>query len=233
MISQPITFSAKIDAWVFDLDNTLYPFDSDLFSQVDRRMTDFISHLLKVDLAAAKKIQKDFYRDYGTTLKGLMSCYHINPEEFLTHVHDVDYSWLKPDTRLRAALSTLSGRKFIFTNGSKPHAERACERLGIADLFDGIFDITQANYHPKPEREAYARFLRHFNINPRHAVMFEDLEQNLATAKNLQMRTVLVAPDSHLLLPNKNWQQGGADQPHIDFVTKNLPEFLEKIPQIS
>jgi len=230
MISPPRALFAEINSWVFDLDNTLYPFDSDLFSQVDRRMTDFISHLLKIDWKAAKKIQKDFYRDYGTTLKGLMHCYHINPEAFLTHVHDIDYSWLKPDVRLRAALDTLQGRKFIFTNGSKSHAERACERLGIVDLFDGIFDITQANYHPKPEMEAYTRFLHHFNINPQRAVMFEDLEQNLATAKNLKMRTVLVAPDGAVFKPDKSWQKGVHDQPYIDFMTKNLPEFLEKIP---
>jgi len=220
---------ADIESWIFDLDNTLYPCDSNLFTQIDARMTDFIASLLGLEPPAAKKIQKDFYREHGTTLKGLMTCYQIDPEEFLTHVHDIDYSWLKPDVRLGKALGQLPGRKFVFTNGSRSHARAVCTRLGILDLFDGIFDIADAHYIPKPEPQAYQHFLRHFTINPRQAMMFEDLAQNLATAKQLGLRTVLVASDEGQFLPEQFWCRGGAEAAYIDVRTRDLAHFLELV----
>jgi len=208
-----------IETWVFDLDNTLYPPSCNLFAQVDRRMTAYVRTLLNIPHEAARKIQKDFYRDYGTTLRGLMDCHQIDPDDFLTRVHDIDYSCLAPNPALIEALLRLDGRKIVFTNGSLRHAEQALDRLGLAHIFESIFDIKDADYIPKPERAPYEKLLRDFEIEPRRAVMFEDLPRNLEVPKQLGMGTVLVAPTNQTLRL--------AD--YIDFATDNLSHFLGAI----
>jgi len=211
---------ANIEAWIFDLDNTLYPPSCNLFAQVDERMTAYVRTLLDVPYEAARKIQKDLYRDYGTTLRGLMDRYRIEPDDFLSYVHDIDYSWLEPDPLMGQALSRLDGRKLVFTNGSRRHAQRTLEQLGIAHGFEAIFDIKDADYTPKPARASYEKFLRDFDLDPERAVMFEDMECNLLEPKALGMRTVLVVPRQQ------------ADQPAkapVDFVTNNLTMFLREL----
>ena len=141
---------AHVTDWVFDLDNTLYPHHSNLFSQIDVKMTAYVSELLKLPREEARKLQKELYLEYGTTLNGLMNRHGIDPDDFLEKVHDIDYSWLKPDPVLGAAIRQLPGRKFIFTNGNRSHAERTARQLGILDHFDDIFDIIAAGLNPKP-----------------------------------------------------------------------------------
>jgi len=211
---------SDIDTWVFDLDNTLYPSSCNLFAQVDAKMTDYVSVLLDIPHEVARNIQKKFYHEYGTTLKGLMDCYQINPDEFLNHVHDIDYSWLEPNPHLAGTIEKLEGRKIIFTNGSRRHAENALERLGLSHNFEDIFDIKDTDYTPKPKREPYEKFLQMFSIEPRHAAMFEDLDRNLEVPFSLGMRTVLIVPE-----------EGTAPQKseHIDFITNDLQAFLEKV----
>ena len=150
---------AIVDAWIFDLDNTLYPRHTNLFGQVDRRIRDYVQRLLSVDAEEAHRIQKDYYRRYGTTLRGLMEEHGIAPDDFLEYVHDIDHSPVEPDPRLAAAIERLPGRKFILTNGSRAHAEKVAERLGITDHFEDIFDIVRAELLPKPNRETYDRFV--------------------------------------------------------------------------
>ncbi|OLS09981.1 HAD family hydrolase, partial [Brucella abortus] len=150
---------AHVTDWVFDLDNTLYPHAANLFAQIDVKMTSYVEALLKLPRDEARKVQKQFYLEYGTTLKGLMECHQIDPDDFLQKVHDIDYTWLKPDPALGQAIKALPGRRFIFTNGDRGHAERAARRLGILDNFDDIFDIVAAGLTPKPERATYDRFL--------------------------------------------------------------------------
>jgi len=210
---------SDINTWVFDLDNTLYPSSCNLFAQVDVRMTDYICSLLNISRESACQIQKNFYRDYGTTLRGLMNCYQVDPDEFLDHVHNIDYSWLAPNPALAAAIACLDGRKLIFTNGSRRHAENVLKQLGLDRIFDKIFDIKDADYIPKPEHAPYRQFLRDYDIMPQHAVMFEDLAYNLQAPKALGMRTVLVVPE-HQTLPQND---------HVDFVTSNLRVFLQNL----
>jgi len=210
---------SDIDSWVFDLDNTLYPSSCNLFAQVDQRMTDYVRTLLNISHEAARKIQKDFYHHYGTTLKGLMDCYQIDPDDFLTHVHDIDYSWLKPDPVLAAAITRLDGRKLVFTNGSRKHAENALEQLGLGAVFEDIFDIKDADYIPKPEPAPYEKFLQNYNIAPHRAVMFEDLAHNLQAPKALGFRTVLIVPE----------EKSPPKDKHIDFITNDLSAFLKKL----
>lgn len=173
-IAPPQRF-AHITDWVFDLDNTLYPHHSNLFAQIDVKMTSYVQDLLKLPREEARKLQKELYLEYGTTLNGLMERHNIDPDEFLRIVHDIDYSWVQPNPKLGQAIKALPGRKFIFTNGDRGHAERTARQLGVLDEFDDIFDIVAAGLLPKPARATYDRFVDLHAIAGPNAAMFEDL----------------------------------------------------------
>lgn len=215
--------------WVFDLDNTLYPRHTKLFSQIDQRMTSFVADFLKLPSEEARVLQKDFYRRYGTTLRGLMQEYDIDPDAFLQFVHDIDYSWLAPDPDLGSEIAALPGRKFIFTNGDRNHAERAARQLGILDHFDDIFDLVAAGLVPKPASETYDKFMGLHRVDAPHAAMFEDLARNLEVPKRLGMRTVLIVPANFEDTFGDVWEHEGSDGAHIDYVTDNLVDFLRRI----
>jgi putative hydrolase of the HAD superfamily len=223
----PLNRFSHVETWIFDLDNTLYPPRSNLFDQVDQRMGAFISTLLGVEREEARRIQKAYYRDYGTTLRGLMAEHGIDPHEFLDFVHDIDHSPIAPDPALGGALSLLPGRKFVLTNGSRAHAESVLSRLGIAEQFEDLFDIVAAAFEPKPAAAPYERFLGRFGIAADRAAMFEDLPRNLEIPHALGMRTVLVVgetadgPDSR-----QHWETDRSDAPHIEHVTDDLADFL-------
>jgi putative hydrolase of the HAD superfamily len=208
--------------WVFDLDNTLYPASSSLFPQIDRRMRRYIAETLKLDLDEAFRLQKRYYRDFGTTLRGLMQVHGLEPDEFLAYVHDIDCTVLEPSPRLNAALARLPGRKFIFTNGSARHAANVLAQLDLAGQFEGVFDIKAAGYLPKPAIETYRRLLAEFEIEAKGAVMFEDLARNLAAAAELGMTTVWVRQEGH---PDGRHDEG--DLTGIDHVTDDLAGWLE------
>ena len=217
---------AGVDAWIFDLDNTLYPHHSNLFAQVDRRIRDYVARLLTVDADEAHRVQKDYYRRYGTTLRGLMEEHGIAPDDFLQYVHDIDHSPIEADPALAAAIARLPGRKFIFTNGSRAHAEKVAERLGFTDHFEDIFDIVRSELLPKPARATYDRFVAETGIEPARAAMFEDLARNLAVPSALGMRTVLVVPSGTREVFQEEWEMEGRDAPHVDYLTDDLGDFL-------
>lgn len=223
---------AHVRDWVFDLDNTLYPRRTDLFSQIDQRMTAFVAELLSVEPEKAKTIQKEFYRTHGTTLRGLMSVHNIEPDRFLNFVHDIDYSVLEPDLALGKEIAALPGRKFIFTNGDRGHAERTARKLGILDHFEDIFDIVAAGLVPKPAAQTYDKFMGLHRIDTAHAAMFEDLARNLEVPQALGMRTVLVVPTNFETTLGDAWEHEGRDGEHIDFVTDDLATFLRSIRDV-
>ncbi|MCT8999828.1 pyrimidine 5'-nucleotidase [Chelativorans intermedius] len=217
---------AHVTEWVFDLDNTLYPHHSNLFSQIDVRMTEYVSQLLGLPREEARKVQKELYRAYGTTLKGLMERYRVDPDDFLQKVHDIDYGWLDPDPALGEAIRALPGRKFIFTNGSRSHAERAARQLGILDHFEDIFDIVAARLTPKPAAGTYDLFLDLHAVAGPSAVMFEDLARNLRVPKALGMTTVLVVPRNFEPDFADIWEADREEKDHVDYVTDDLTAFL-------
>lgn len=211
----------ETDCWIFDLDNTLYPAACDLFSQIDERMGSFISDLLGVDRVAARRIQKQYYYEHGTTLAGLMANEGIQPEAFLDYVHDIDVTPIPPSPELREALSCLPGRRFVYTNGSRTHAENVMDRLGVAELFDGIYDIIASGYRPKPSPEPYGDLIRLYGIEPNRAVMVEDIHRNLVPAHAMGMGTVLIRTDRHP--PELE------DEDHIHHVADDLLAWLRTI----
>ncbi|HMM64314.1 MAG: pyrimidine 5'-nucleotidase [Mesorhizobium sp.] len=230
-LPDPTRFSHVTD-WVFDLDNTLYPHHSNLFSQIDVKMTAYVSELLSLSREDARKLQKELYKQYGTTLNGLMQRHGIDPDDFLEKVHDIDYSWLVPDPVLGAAIHQLPGRKFIFTNGDRGHAERAARQLGILDHFDDIFDIVAAGLTPKPSRQTYEKFAALHAVTGQNTVMFEDLARNLTVPKALGMTTVLVVPRNFEPTFSEIWESDPAFDDDVDFVTDDLATFLTSILRI-
>jgi putative hydrolase of the HAD superfamily len=224
----PASF-AHVTDWVFDLDNTLYPHHSNLFSQIDVKMTGYVSELLQLPREEARRLQKQLYREYGTTLNGLIHRHGIDPDDFLEKVHDIDYSWLDPDPALGEAIRMLPGRKFIFTNGDRNHAERTARQLGILDHFDEIFDIVAAGLTPKPARQTYDKFASLHRVDAANAVMFEDLARNLAVPKLLGMTTVLVVPRNFEPTFSEIWESDPDQEDDVDYVTDDLAAFLGSI----
>jgi putative hydrolase of the HAD superfamily len=213
---------AHIDAWVFDLDNSLYPASCDLFALIDQRMGEYIARLVGCDTVEARSIQKRFFHDHGTTLAGLMKEYRVDPHDFLDFVHDIDLARLTADPDMLAALDRLPGRKFVFTNGDSAYARRVLDKIGLANAFDGMHDIHTMNYVPKPHPKAYAQLCERHAIDPARALFADDMARNLAPAKALGMVTVWV--------DNGSEQAGrGAGDEFIDYRTGDVARWLHEI----
>lgn len=215
--------------WVFDLDNTLYPRHSDLFSQIDWKMTDYVAELLDLPKDEARRLQKELYREYGTTLRGLMVRHDIDPHDFLEKVHDIDYSPVEPNPALGELIAALPGRKHVFTNGDVPHARRTTDRLGITGHFDHWFDIVASDMTPKPAEAPYRKFLADHDVDPNRAAMFEDMPRNLDVPKRLGMRTVLIVPAQGSQHSAESWEHERSEDDAVDFATDHLDDFLADI----
>ncbi len=224
----PVTIRGfgDVDTWIFDLDNTLYPSSCNLFAQVDHRMGAFIAKTLGVPYEHARHLQKAYYRQFGTTLAGLMQVHKMAPEPFLEYVHDIDLSVVPKLPELEAAIAQLSGRRLIFTNGSRRHAENVADKIGVLHLFDGICDIAELEFVPKPERNAFDRMIRLHGVDAARAAMFEDMPHNLEVPHTLGMTTVLVKSDyiDHpAQLKMRDWRELPE---HVHHLTANITDFI-------
>ena len=215
----PIPRLDHIEVWVFDLDNTLYPARHNLFTQVERRMGEFVASYLGLDLDQARRVQRALFAEHGSTLKGLMTVHGVNPDAFLDYVHDVDVTAVPADAELDAALGKLEGRKLIFTSASLEHAERVTAQLGVGHHFEDIYHIVAADYLPKPHPATYDRFVARYRVDPRAAVMFEDIARNLKPAAVLGMTTVWVPGITQ-------WSRESSDGDHIHHVAADLTAWL-------
>ena len=214
----------KIDTWIFDLDNTLYSADSGIFQQVHKLMGNFIVEHLNVNINEAKNIQRKYYKKHGTTLRGLMDNHRIDPDSFLEEVHKLDYSIISPNLKLAKDLENLNGKKFIFTNANKKHADIILDKLQIANLFEGIFDIKMANYIPKPEIQTYEKMIETYNINPNKTIMFDDIAKNLVPASKIGCTTVWID------IGHENFSDDiASSKKYLDHQTKDLSNWLSNI----
>lgn len=207
---------SHVRTWVFDLDHTLYPPDMRLFDQIDTRMVAWVMKTLGVDHAEADRLRDHYWRTHGTTLAGLMREHGLPPEEYLVDVHDIDFSVLSPDPALRDAIEALPGRKIVYTNGSAPYAENVLQGRGLSGVFDAVYGVEHAGYHPKPDRAAYQQVFTADGLDPRAAAMFEDDPRNLAIPHDMGLATVHVAPEA-------------APAPHIHHHTDDLRGFLTQL----
>ena len=207
---------------LFDCDGVLYQDLESVFGQVSKKMTEYISKKLNIDLIKAKELQTNYFHKYNTSLNGLMIHHDIPPEEFLKYVHDIDLSFMKKDLALREELEKLNIKKFVFTNGSREHVKNITTHLGIEDLFNGIFDIVDAEFHPKPEAKAFDLMTKKFNINPKETLYIEDIAKNLSIAKERGSTTVWLINDEY-------WGKKDSEKDFIDYKIKNLSLFLKEI----
>jgi putative hydrolase of the HAD superfamily len=210
------------ECWVFDLDNTLYPAAARLFDQIDRRMCAFIADYLKIDHETAYRTQKSYFREHGTTLRGLMIRHGMDPADYLDYVHDIDLAAIVPDPALTRGIEALPGRKVIFTNSTETHASRVVERLGIAHHFEAIFDIRDADYLPKPDPAVYQKMIENHDIDAGAAVMVEDIKRNLAPAAAMGMATVWLTSD-------RPWASAEVDGFTPDFTIDDLGGWLGEV----
>src|SRR5579864_7208639 len=208
-----------VETWIFDLDNTLYPSSCRLFDQVQRRMTEFICERLSLSPEEAAELRRSYFREHGTTLRGLMTNDAIDPHEFLTFVHDIDLACVPPDPALAAAVKGLGGRKIVHTNGSVGHAQRLLDHLGLSQSFSGIVDIVAADFDPKPALPGYQLLLRRHAVAAETALMIEDIARNLAPAEALGMTTAWVKN-------GLDWAAAEADSDYIHHVVDDLAGFL-------
>jgi len=213
------TFDTPRDTWVFDLDNTLYAAECDLFSQVDKRIGDYVQSFLGLNAEDARRLQKKYLVDHGTTLKGLMAHHDVDPHHYLDSVHDIDFSPIKRDDHLRDAITRLEGRKIVFTNADNSYARKVMDRLGIDDLFEDVFDILEADLEPKPKPSVYDQFIAKYGIRADRAVMFEDMARNLIPAHDRGMATVWINTGS-------TWGEVDHDPDIIHAETTSLSAWL-------
>ncbi len=207
---------SHVTQWVFDLDNTLYPPKMRLFDQIEVLMTDYVVQAIGVDRAEADRLRGHYWREYGTTLAGLMAEHNLDPDPYLHAVHQVDLSHMDADAELADHIRALPGRRIVYTNGSAPYAERVLEARGLTGLFDAIYGVEHAGYRPKPEKAAFEAIFAQDGITAEAAAMFEDDPRNLAAPHEMGMRTVHVAPDPH-------------DADHIHHHTDDLTAFLARL----
>ena len=212
----------SIKYWIFDLDNTLYSGDTKVFDQVDKKMSKYISGKLNVSIEEAKKIQKNYFYEYNTTLNGMIKNHKIDPDEFLEFVHDIDIDFLQKDPDLAKEIEKLEGKKIIFTNGSRKHAINITKKIGIDQYFDDIFDIVNANFIPKPAIEPYKKLVEKHKIDPKLCVLVEDIARNLKPAYEMGMKTIWIEN-------NEPWAKEFSDSNFINYKTNNLSKFLKKI----
>lgn len=215
MMPDPAADFAHVDTWVFDLDQTLYPPAIRLFDQIEARMTTYVMREIGMEREAAEHFRDIWWRNHGTTLAGLMENHGIDPDPFLAEVHDIDLSRVRPDPALAAAIARLPGRRIVYTNGSRGHAERVTAALGLRPLFDALYGIEDAGYRPKPRAEAFGRVFGKDGLDPTRAAMFEDDPRNLAVPHALGMVTVLVGAPH--------------EAPFIRHHTDALADFLSRV----
>jgi putative hydrolase of the HAD superfamily len=210
-----------IDSWIFDLDNTLYRTTPEMLAQIDELMGSFISDFLGVDRVEARRIQKGYFRTHGLTLRGLMVEHGLDPQDYIEHLSQLDLNDVTPDPHLAETLAGLDGRKFVYTNAFTEHTRDVMERIGITDHFDGVFDISDADFVPKPAIDSYRRLCDLHGIDPARAAMVEDIPRNLEPAAELGMTTVWVRTDT-------DWAKGITETGHIDHVTDDLTTWLKE-----
>jgi putative hydrolase of the HAD superfamily len=213
-----------VDTWLFDLDNTLYPAECDLFELIEARMGLYLERLLDCDAVEAKRVQKLYFREYGTTLAGLTARHSIDPHDFLDFVHDVPLDRITPNQALKMHINALPGRKLVYTNGDAPYAQRVLDALGMGDSFEAIFDIVASDLIPKPAASSYTALCDRHAINPKTAFFADDMARNLRPAKALGMATLWINNGSEQA-------EAASDHDHIDHKANCLTRWFDTMKE--
>ncbi len=211
-----------INTWVFDLDNTLYPVTETLLRHIDEHMGKFVANFLNIDATEARRVQKAYFRKYGLTLRGLMIHHGLDPTRYFEEMTPMDLTQVDPNPALGEAIERLPGRKIIYTNASRHHAQMVLDRLGIPEAFEAIYDIAAADYLPKPAIEAYQTLCSMHAIDPKRAVMIDDIARNLEPAAALGMKTVWMKTGAE-------WARDVEPEAHIDHVIGDVFSWVQDV----
>ena len=211
----------NINGWVFDLDDTLYPANSGLYSQISKNICAYVMKKLNLDEKTAFALQKEYYHKYGATIRGLMMEHNVDPKEFAYGIQNLDLSPLKKNPQLKKSLQALPGKKVVYTNGAPPHAEQILDKLGLTDCFEGVFSIWDADFIPKPDLRGYSKMLKFFDLNAEESIMFDDSPANILGAKKAGMHTVWISSNVE---NNKYCSVDTKD--FCDYETKDVMTFL-------
>ncbi len=214
----------NIDTWIFDLDNTLYSADSGIFQQVHDLMGKFVSNHLNIEMKDAKILQKKYYKQHGTTLRGMMDNHGVDPDYFLSEVHKLDYSIVNSNKELNDQLNKLNGKKIIYTNANMQHTLDVLEQIELTNFFDEIFDIKMADYIPKPEITPYEQIIKKYNLKPNSCAMFDDIAKNLVPAKKVGFTSIWIDAGYENFSDDIN-----SSKKFLDYTTTDLHLFLEKV----
>ena len=214
----------KINTWIFDLDNTLYSAESGIFQQVHKLMGKFIKNYLNIETKKANELQRKYYKEHGTTLRGMMDNHGVDPDYFLSEVHKLDYSIVGSNNKLNMELKKLNGKKIIYTNANMEHVLNVLERIELSNCFDHVFDIKMANYIPKPQLTPYNHIVKKFDLNPSKSAMFDDIAKNLVPAKNVGFTSIWIDAGYENFSDDIK-----SSKKYIDFETNDLSVFLEKV----
>lgn len=220
---------ADIDAWIFDLDDTLYTIDSEMAEVFDSRMRGFIMREVGLDEDDARGLQKELFDRHGATARGLMIEHGVTPDDFLEYVHDVDHTTIEPNPALSEAIAALPGRRFVLTNSPRSHAERVLEQIGATRHFEEIFDFVRSGREAKPHPAVYSRIVEMTGVQPKRTAIFEDMARNLREPQKLGMTTVLVVPPRSRELFRGDWDLEAGVRPEVDFITEELSGFLTAV----
>ncbi len=218
------SLQSRIKTWIFDLDNTLYSADSGIFQQVHDLMGKYVSSYLNIDIDEAKKIQREYYKKHGTTLRGMMDNHGVDPDHFLAAVHKLDYSIVGPNHQLNEELKKLIVIKIIYTNANMQHVISVLDRIELSNFFDEIYDIKSANYVPKPEITPYEQIIKKYDLNPKSTAMFDDIAKNLVPAKNLGFTSIWIDAGYENFSDDIK-----SSKKFLDYTTTDLHLFLEKV----
>ncbi|OPZ78706.1 MAG: D-glucose-1-phosphatase [Alphaproteobacteria bacterium ADurb.Bin438] len=214
---------ANVTDWVFDLDDTLYPSTCDVFFKMEKRICEYMSKHIGITVDEARVLQREYYAKYGVTIRGLMIHHNIDPDDFLEDIHQIDLSVLPENKDLDECIANLPGKKYIFTNGIKSHAERVLKKVGIRNHFEGIFSIREAHFVPKPSIDIYKKMLNTFGIDPTKSIMFDDAQKNLRPANELGMATVWVrGAVTHFSKVEENPE-------FCDYITSDITSWLKDV----
>jgi len=181
----------------FDLDDTLYPPSTGLWKSIKGRMNLYMRERLGISEDDVSQLREQYFKMYGTTLRGLQERHNVDKEEFLAFVHDLPLKdYLTPNPVVRDIIASLGTRNLIFTNADVQHAQRVLAELQLADLFETVIDVNAVAPYCKPMPESFAIAMELANEpDPRKCVLIDDLPRTTRAALNVGMASLLYGYD--------------------------------------
>ena len=224
---------------LFDMDNTLYPASSDMDKGITRRMLECVAEYFNCSIEQAQARRAEGIVHYSTTLEWLRAEGMTDFEGFLRHVHpDNEADELLPQPRLREFLLSLPYPKSILTNAPHEHSDRVLEKLGVADLFDAVTDIRDANFYGKPYPDAYFAALKKAGTIIEETLFLDDMQKYTDGWTALGGTAVLIgtpngkplAADARPMIEARKANKGLPPGKTIRFASiYELPELLKKL----